>query len=476
MLDYSISIDLPPGSIKNLQAVDTLDSGLAFVGCDLAAPVSSGTLVLGKNPCSDPGALTVRAVPASDTDPKSENAGRHINFNFGRVRNPDAGWQTLVVNYRVIVLNISGNHNGAKGLKNNVKWSWEGGTLSGAAAGVNIIEPQLALEKSVSPTVAAQGSVVTFTLKVEHAPGSTAPAYEALVIDPIPAGLALDENSVVVDGSSGLPAPKITMDSKQVNVYWSEFPLEETATITFKAKFIGPPPVTNTASVEWSSILIDPATHLQPLSPHNQHATERRYDPKDSSLNRYHAVSSATLTAPHLPLTGFAPGQVSRLPGQPVKKQYQELGNLWLEIPRLNVRAPIVGVPLNGEDWDLTWLGDQAGYLNGTAYPTHAGNSFITAHVYTPDGRPGVFASLQTLQWGDQIRIHLDDQIYIYQIQSVMTVSPGDHSIFKHEELPWLTLITCKDYDPITRSYIHRVAVRAVLLQVLEDTTSTSGT
>ena len=39
-------------------------------------------------------------------------------------------------------------------------------------------------------------------------------------------------------------------------------------------------------------------------------------------------------------------------------------------------------------------------------------------------------------------------------------------SVFRHEEKPWLTLLTCKEYDKITSSYRSRLVVRAVLLRV----------
>ena len=73
-----------------------------------------------------------------------------------------------------------------------------------------------------------------------------------------------------------------------------------------------------------------------------------------------------------------------------------------LVIPILGLDMPIVGVPLASEGWDLSWLGSQAGYLEGTAYPTLPGNTGITAHVYTADGLPGPFVNLGSLSWGSK--------------------------------------------------------------------------
>ena len=45
-------------------------------------------------------------------------------------------------------------------------------------------------------------------------------------------------------------------------------------------------------------------------------------------------------------------------------------------------------------------------------------------------------------------------------------MNPNDMSVFRHEEKPWLTLLTCKEYDEKTNSYRSRLVVRAVLLRV----------
>ncbi|HEX6035439.1 MAG TPA: sortase [Anaerolineales bacterium] len=48
-------------------------------------------------------------------------------------------------------------------------------------------------------------------------------------------------------------------------------------------------------------------------------------------------------------------------------------------------------------------------------------------------------------------------------------VAPNDVSAFRHEERPWLTLVTCREYDEKTDSYRKRVIVRAVLVRVTDE-------
>jgi LPXTG-site transpeptidase (sortase) family protein len=166
-----------------------------------------------------------------------------------------------------------------------------------------------------------------------------------------------------------------------------------------------------------------------------------------------------------LPGTGFAPNRVTSLAPQTIS--YTDLGSLWLEIPRLGVKMPIVGVPKTKNEWNVSWLGKNAGWLEGSAYPSWKGNSVITGHVWNADNSAGPFVYLNTLWWGDKIIVHLAGQQYIYEVRSVKQVAPTDVSaMLKHEELPWLTLISCKSYDEATDSYRYRIVVRAVLVEV----------
>ena len=181
------------------------------------------------------------------------------------------------------------------------------------------------------------------------------------------------------------------------------------------------------------------------------------------------ASAALTVVAPAmLPLTGFAPGAITSLAAEP-DHLYGISPDLTIEIPSLAVKTTIVGVPQAGGTWDVSWLGDQVGYLEGTAFPTWSGNSVVTGHVYGADGLPGPFVNLKTLKWGDRVIIHLTGQRYIFEVRTNEVISPTNTSIFSHKDYPWLTLLTCKDYNAQTNSYAHRVAVGAVLIKTETD-------
>jgi len=137
-----------------------------------------------------------------------------------------------------------------------------------------------------------------------------------------------------------------------------------------------------------------------------------------------------------------------------------------LEIPKLNLAMPIVGVPLTIDGWDVSWLDENVGWLQGTAFPTWAGNTALTAHVWNTDNTPGPFIDLHTLQHGDQIIIHAWGLTHTYEVRQVMQVRPDDLRALPHDDYDVLTLITCQGYDQSSREYGWRLAVRAVLVNV----------
>ncbi|MEI6291999.1 MAG: sortase, partial [Chloroflexota bacterium] len=166
-----------------------------------------------------------------------------------------------------------------------------------------------------------------------------------------------------------------------------------------------------------------------------------------------------------LPVTGFSPRSID-LPEQPIEQSYTSF-DLVLEIPSIKLNTGIVGVPEQNTDWNLTWLGKNAGWLEGSAFPTWQGNSVITGHVWNADNSPGPFFGIKKLRYDDLIKIEAWGQVYTYQVRSNVLVSPENSgSAFQHEEGSWITLITCENYDQTADTYLNRRIVKAVLVEV----------
>lgn len=472
IITYQIRLDVPVGAtFSNLRALDVLDSGLAFVRCvRIDAGALTTTLPGGfADACNAPLNPVVLAEPVGD--PGLVNQGRRVQFDLGSVTNPDAMMATLIVEYEAVLLNVAGNEDGVSGLNNNVIWTWDGGSLNSSAPPLEVVEPDMSIEKDATPSVAPYGSTITFTLDIAHTVESTADAFDVVVTDILPPGLAFVPGTVT---TTGLAPDVIDYSGTTLTFVWNVFPLGETSVLSFQATFVGPAPVTNTADLAWTSLPIDPGLGGEPVqqSDYNDYSTERWYDPPASSgVNNYGVSSSATITIPELPATGFAPGRISVLPAQPAEKSYNAMDNMWLEIPDLGVVLPIVGVPLSGEGWDLTWLSNQAGYLNGTTLPGDVGTTGLTAHVTLADGTPGPFRNLNRLYWGNKVILHVDGYRYTYEVRENRSVLPRDLSVFKKDGYTWLTLLTCEGYVPWLDTYNYRLAVRAVLLKVEPDST-----
>lgn len=473
ILTYEVVFTVPAGgTLPSLTLTDVLDRGLAFVDCLSVMPSSTDittTLPGGFDAaCNDPTNPTVQTEPPGSPNPA--DPGRKITFTLGDVSNSGATNGTVTIRYTAVVLDTIENQDGLS-LNNNATLTWSSGSLTTSAPNVTIVEPDFELIKEADRTVALPGSIITFTLTFRHTNLSNVDAFDVVLTDVLPAGLTYVPGSLTI--VSG-PAGGVPDDSAAptLRVTWPTFPLltggsRTEAVVRFQARLGNLSPgqkVKNTASLAWTSL---PGNVSAPQSPYNNTSTERFYDPL-SPVNVYGTQANLTITVPRLPATGFAPGVVTDIPPQPADKAYADLGDFWLEIPKLGVKMPIVGVPAKGEEWDLTWLWDQAGWLEGTAYPTHAGNSALTAHVYLPNGQPGPFLNLGELRWGDQVIVHLGAQKYIYEVRQVQQVSPYSLSPLRHEDLPWLTLITCREYDARTDSYRYRVIVRAVLIKVVE--------
>ena len=148
------------------------------------------------------------------------------------------------------------------------------------------------------------------------------------------------------------------------------------------------------------------------------------------------------------------------------RETYLETGGITIEVPSLKINIPVVGVPFRDGTWNVAWLGKQAGWLQGSAFPSWNGNSVVTSHVYLANGLPGPFVNLISLRFGEKVIIHAYGEKYVFEVRSNEIVEPNDASVFRHEERAWLTLVTCRDYDEKINAYRKRVVVRALLVSV----------
>ena len=301
---------------------------------------------------------------------------------------------------------------------------------------VQIADP--AVTKYGSPSSATVGSVVVYTISVGN--NGSVNAANVVLTDTKPA--FLDIVSITVSPNPGL-TPIISGNTFTIN-FGIVRPIDMyVITLVTRVNAQGQPPGgSNQVSITTSSV------------------TDRMFNNSASAGLQITTSDDDT----DLPETGFAPNKVTDLSTVPLETYLQT--SLTLEISSLGVDIPIVGVPQRNGEWNVSWLGRQAGWLEGSAFPSWNGNSVLTSHVYLSNGSPGPFVNLHTLKYGDRVIIHAFGQKYIFEVRTNAVVEPDDNSVLKHEERPWLTLVTCKDYDEKTNAYRKRVVVRAVLISV----------
>lgn len=475
LVTYRLRLTVPPGTMNTTTLTDILDEGLAFVDClsITAGPnltTSIGSFADACNPNSAaPGTGNPAVLPEPLVSANAEDQGRRIVFDLSDVSNNNGlggAAESITIEYQVVVLDNAGNLRG--GVRNNdVLWEWSAGSLADSSPDVTILEPTLTLDKRAAPRVAPLGTPITITLTIGHAGASNANAYDLLLEDILPPELLFAGG---LSNTSGVAPTSLVEAAGTITAIWDDFPLGSSSVIEFQVTLDDVSPgqrVGNQAKLEWTSLPDDGVSAPFSLSPYNSLATERRYDPSNL-VDVYQVLDSSILSTPTLPETGFAPGRLTQIPMQPAELVYARFNGLKLEIPALNLSKTIVGVSTNDQGWDLTWLWNRIGFLEGTAYPSWAGNTALTGHVVLPNGLPGPFSDLDQMSWNDRIWLFANGLRYEYRVTYVWETHANDQSVLGHEDFDILTLITCADYNPTSQNYDKRTIVRAVLVEILE--------
>ena len=484
IITFEIALFIGPNTTLNSVTVtDVLDQGLTFLDCVSVTPssVNLTTSLAGgfSDACNDPTNPTISEEPVGSVAVADQ--GRKILYTLGNMQTGPS-IETLRLRYRVVVLDSTNNVIGTN-LNNYVLWSWTGGNQSTFVLDNSIVEPGVGLDKEVNVTTASPGDIVTFTITVGHTGASTTTAYDVIVTDPVPAGLTYIGGSLA-HVSGPVPDNLDESGAPTLRVVWNTFALGGPVSVVQFSAVVGNigvgATITNIANVEWTSL---PGDVSLAQSVYNTISTERWYDPPaPASLSGAGRGASITVGVPagdagedeseeclmknvELPAVGFPPEKITRLPPLLDKTTVQQT-DFWLEVPSLDITIPIVGVPCKNGQWDVSWLNDQAGHLEGTAFPTLPGNTVLTGHVYNAYGNPGPFWNLAALSYGDQVIIHGGGTRYIYEIRQNYVSLPTSQKALGHQDYDWVTLLTCQGYDESLGTYLYRRVIQAVLVRI----------
>ena len=126
--------------------------------------------------------------------------------------------------------------------------------------------------------------------------------------------------------------------------------------------------------------------------------------------------------------------------------------------------------------WDITYLQDLVGHLEGTPW-IGDGNTVLAGHFEDQIGNPGPFRYLYEAEVGDRIMVQdgEDAPMQIYQVTQVFATSPDDIEVLRNTDTPRLTLITCDDWNPGRQTYDERRVIVAEPITSITSAPSTDG-
>ena len=195
LVEYTLTVPVPEGTLGNLQLVDTLPQGLDF---DSIVSINGNT---GPAPYTAVAPFSHSDITAASVveagDPVT--GATTVSWTLGNVHNqPNDGLSdNFVIVYRARVLNtVFAHSNLSIALNNTVAMSYD--TASGTVAASDIdtiitaLQPELVVSKSAvaagGDSIIDPGEVVTYTVDIDNSTG-TAPAYDVVLEDIIPSGM-----------------------------------------------------------------------------------------------------------------------------------------------------------------------------------------------------------------------------------------------------------------------------------------------
>jgi hypothetical protein len=127
-------------------------------------------------------------------------------------------------------------------------------------------------------------------------------------------------------------------------------------------------------------------------------------------------------------------------------------GDRVIEIPKLNFTAPIpiVELPYVEEEWDVSQLGHNVGWLEKTTWmaPTW-GNTVLVAHVQLAADDPGPFKNLEDLEVGDEIFVFEGTRRFSFRVVEKTTVNATA------VEVTHPRLTPCSPCSPVPTGILH---------------------
>jgi LPXTG-site transpeptidase (sortase) family protein len=134
-----------------------------------------------------------------------------------------------------------------------------------------------------------------------------------------------------------------------------------------------------------------------------------------------------------------------------------------ITISTLSISSEIKEFRLSDGTWTIDPWETGIGHLEKTGWFDNPTNIVLAGHSTMPNGKPGVFATLNNLSIGQDIVLFDGNADRHYQVSDMLVVPVDDVSVVMPTDHERLTLITCEigSYDEASQSYTQRLVVIA---------------
>ena len=238
VITYKVVITLPEGDSLNLRLLDVLSDSLA-TGTNAGAleyvPGSFHVVSVGANLSSMGAVVDLLNPGVSATDPDADGNVNTVLVTFGTVHNAADGVSNakdqIVVELKAKAVDRPANQSGD--ILTNTATVLTDNTSKSSSVSVDFVQPLLDVQKTASAVVADAGNLVTYTITIQHAAGSTAAAYNLVLGDVFPPGVNY------VAGSVTTSAGTVTDTGGQIALNLASLPLSgagSSVTITYQAR------------------------------------------------------------------------------------------------------------------------------------------------------------------------------------------------------------------------------------------------
>ena len=252
---YRLVVTVPEGVSPQIVITDSLPATAA--GVMEVVSIDSVTVGANLNPAQNPGGTI------SDAN-LSDGINDTVVWDFGQVVNQATDGVTddddrIIITLTGRLVNVSANADGDQ-LTNTALVQFGPGLTATASANIDVVEPQMQVDKSGDITSGDAGDLVTFTIAIQHQPGSSAEAFD-LVMNDVVDNTQFD----YVPGSlsaAGCTATPVLNDADPygsgLSASFDNLPIGDICTIQFQAALsagVAPGTVlTNQAQLNWDSL------------------------------------------------------------------------------------------------------------------------------------------------------------------------------------------------------------------------------